>query len=213
MTEVATQPRAKPLDNKRHERFCREYIRDFNAAQAYIRAGYSPKGAKTSASTLLADPNLIGRVQYLVDKRAAKLEIEGEAVTMETARLAFADIRDVLEVTAEGEVNIFPSKDWSDHAARAVSKITVNKTERFNKDGDLVGLLTRTVLEMHPKGPALGLLSQQLGLTGKGAKNKPLRAEELGVVILPRLADEPDWDAIEDGDPRYDLAQPPQKQG
>ena len=43
-------------------------------------------------------------------------------------------------------------------------------------------------------------------------KNKPLRAEEVGVVILPRLADERDWDAIEDGDPRYSLAQPPQEE-
>ena len=66
---------------------------------------------------------------------------------------------------------------------------------------------------MHSKRGALTLLSQQLGIVGKGAKNKPLRAEELGVVILPRLADEPDWDAIEDGDPRYSLAQPPQEQG
>ena len=48
-------------------------------------------------------------------------------------------------------------------------------------------------------------------MIGKAAKNKPLRPEELGVVILPRLADEPDWDAIEDGDPRYSLAQPPQE--
>ena len=36
---------------------------------------------------------------------------------------------------------------------------------------------------------------------------------ELGVVILPTLADEPDWDAIEDGDPRYSLAQPPKSNG
>ena len=50
---------------------------------------------------------------------------------------------------------------------------------------------------------ALSLLSHQIGIIGKGTKNKPLRPEELGVVILPRLADEPDWDAIEDGDPRY----------
>jgi len=119
----------------------------------------------------------------------------------------------VLEVTPEGDVVIFASEDWNEHTAKAVAEVTCQKIEHFNKDGELTNVTTRTSLKMHPKGPALALLSQQIGIIGKGAKNKPLRAEELGVVILPRLADEPDWHAIEDGDPRYSLAQPPKEQG
>ncbi len=209
MTEVETQPRATKLDNPRHEAFVREYLLDFNATEAYKRAGYSPKGARTSASHLLADPNIIARVQHLVDRRAEKLNFEGERVMLETARLAMSDIRDVMEVTADGDVVIFASEDWTDHAARAVESVKVTQT--FNKDGDITS--RRIELKMHPKHSALSLLSQQIGIIGKGAKNKPLRLEELGVVILPRLADEPDWDAIEDGDPRYSLAQPPQEKG
>ena len=208
MTEVETQPRAAKLDNPRHELFCRQYILDFNAQEAYIRAGYSPGGARQAAFKLLTDADIISRVQYLVDQRAEKLNFEGERVMLETARLGMSDITDVLEVTADG-VNIFPSETWSPHAKRAVE--SVKQTETFNKDGELTS--RRLELKMHSKQAALALLSHQIGLIGKGAKNKPLRAEELGVVILPRLDDEPDWDAIEDGDPRYSLAQPPQEKG
>jgi len=128
---------------------------------------------------------------------------------LETARLAMSDITDVLEVTDTDGVIIFPSETWSDHAKRAVE--SVKQMETFNKDGELTS--RRVELKMHPKHSALSLLSHQIGIIGKGAKNKPLRPEELGIVILPTLDEEPDWDAIEDGDPRYSLVQPPQEKG
>ena len=53
---------------------------------------------------------------------------------LETARLAMSDITDVLEVTDEEGVTIFPSETWSEHAKRAVE--SVKQTETFNKDGD-----------------------------------------------------------------------------
>lgn len=34
------------LANKRHEKFCHEYIKDMNATQAAIRTGYSEKQLK-----------------------------------------------------------------------------------------------------------------------------------------------------------------------
>ena len=200
-------PRVEPLDNARHERFANEYCVDFNGSEAYIRAGYSPKGARTSASHLLADPNIIARVQHLVDRRAEKLDFEGERVMLETARLAMSSITDVLEVTDADGVTIFPSETWSDDAKRAVE--SVKQTETFNKDGELTS--RRLELKMHPKQAALSLLSHQIGIIGKGAKNKPLRPEELGVVILPTLNEEPDWDRIEDGDPRYSFVRPPEE--
>jgi len=42
----------------RHERFVAEFLKDGNATQAYIRAGYSPRGAQPSASRLLRDPRI-----------------------------------------------------------------------------------------------------------------------------------------------------------
>lgn len=34
------------LKNKRHEKFCHEYIKDMNATQAAIRTGYSKKNGQ-----------------------------------------------------------------------------------------------------------------------------------------------------------------------
>lgn len=51
--------------------FCEEYILDFNATQAYIRAGYSPNGCRPSAFRLLRD----NRVKAYIK---AKLEEIGD---------------------------------------------------------------------------------------------------------------------------------------
>ena len=212
MTSVETTPRAAPLDNPRRERFAQEYVLDFNGAQAYVRAGYSPRGARTSASKLLADPNIISRVQYLVDRRAEKLEYEGERVMLETARVAMSDICDVLEITDEDGVIIFPSETWSEHARRAVE--SVKQTETFDKNGN--GTSRRIELKMHSKLGALTLLSQQIGVIGKAASRAPggLKGlDRLGIFILPALDPEPDWDAQENGndpgDGGYRIALPP----
>lgn len=42
--------------NLPQERFCQEYIKDLNGAQAAIRAGYSAKSAKETASRMLSYP-------------------------------------------------------------------------------------------------------------------------------------------------------------
>lgn len=50
----------KKLTNKQ-QKFCKEYLKDFNGQEAYFRAGYSvksKKAAKTNASKLLTNANL-----------------------------------------------------------------------------------------------------------------------------------------------------------
>ena len=45
--------------NEKQKKFVREWIKDYNATQAAIRAGYSPKTARTSASRLLTNENIL----------------------------------------------------------------------------------------------------------------------------------------------------------
>ena len=47
----------------KQERFVIEYIKDLNATQAAIRAGYSPKTAGVQGSTLLKNPNVSEEVK------------------------------------------------------------------------------------------------------------------------------------------------------
>lgn len=81
------------LKNAKHERFCLEYVKDLNATQAYIRAGYSKNGADGSAIRLLGNARVRERVAELQAKITSGLEITAERVLRETARLAFSDPR------------------------------------------------------------------------------------------------------------------------
>ena len=50
----------------RKELFCLEYIKDGNATQAAIRAGYKPKYAGTNADKLLKNTNIRARIDELM---------------------------------------------------------------------------------------------------------------------------------------------------
>lgn len=69
--------------NSKQELFCREYSLDLNATQAYIRAGYSKKGASVSAYKLLTNTRIHERVQELFDERAERTEITSDRVLTE----------------------------------------------------------------------------------------------------------------------------------
>ena len=49
----------------RRRRFCEEYVKDYNGAQAAIRAGYSATSARQRASELLKTPEVASTVQTL----------------------------------------------------------------------------------------------------------------------------------------------------
>lgn len=99
----------------RQERFAAEYVVDMNAAAAARRAGYAPKAARQTGAKLLGIAAVRDRVAELAAQRDAAVTLEAHRVLREYARLAFSDIRDVLD--GDG---IKPPELWPDHAAAAV---------------------------------------------------------------------------------------------
>ncbi len=59
--------KADKLTDKQ-KRFCQEYLKDCNAAQAAVRAGYSAKTAKEQAARLLTNVNLQEYLNSLMNK-------------------------------------------------------------------------------------------------------------------------------------------------
>jgi phage terminase small subunit len=61
-----------PLLDKRHERFCNEYVIDFNGARAYRDAGFTARTENGSdracAWRLLTRSNVKARIQYLLNQ-------------------------------------------------------------------------------------------------------------------------------------------------
>lgn len=75
--------------NDRQERFCREYMQDYNATQAAVRAGYSAKTAGSMGSENLKKPEILARVRELQEEKRKSLALsEAMIVTelMETYR-------------------------------------------------------------------------------------------------------------------------------
>ena len=71
------------LDNKRHERFCQEYVVDYNGTQAAIRAGYKEKNARVQASALLTNPNILSRVHELQKDQLDRLALSQDYVVLQ----------------------------------------------------------------------------------------------------------------------------------
>ena len=75
----------------KQKRFVREYLTDFNATQAAIRAGYSPKGASVQGSRLLANAKVQSEVERLSKCKDDELGLSNDRILHEIAQIAFSD--------------------------------------------------------------------------------------------------------------------------
>lgn len=78
MTAQVSDSTAKELPKR--EQFVREFLIDLNATQAAIRAGYSEKSAKVTASRLLSDANVQAALKAGMEARAERTEITADYV-------------------------------------------------------------------------------------------------------------------------------------
>lgn len=93
------------LANKRHEKFCHEYIKDMNATQAAIRTGYSEKTAKMQGSRLMTNDDIKSRVAELRDAYLDENIMTAKQVEYELTRIALGLSNEkhvVIEGTGDG---------------------------------------------------------------------------------------------------------------
>jgi phage terminase small subunit len=64
----------------KQQRFVAEYLKDLNATQAAIRAGYSATNADVTGPRLLGNVGIAAEIQKRQDKIAGKLELTAEKV-------------------------------------------------------------------------------------------------------------------------------------
>lgn len=75
--------------NAKRKRFCHEYLKDSNATQAAIRAGFSPKSAKAQGSRLLT----FADIRAVIEKLSTPILVQGE-LTLEGHLATLAELRD-----------------------------------------------------------------------------------------------------------------------
>lgn len=71
------------LENKRYERFCQEYVVDYNGAQAAIRAGFKEGSARQQAARLLTNANILSRVRELQHEQVERLAVSQDYVVLQ----------------------------------------------------------------------------------------------------------------------------------
>lgn len=187
----------------KRQRFVNEYLKDLNATQAAIRAGYSAKTAHVIGPRLKEIPEVKAAIDAAIERRNKRLKIDQDKVIHELAKVALADIKDYLsyrtektQVGVDEEGN--PVFDY-----RAVIELVPSE----NVDGTIVqevslshkGIFT---FKLQDKLKALELLARHLGmlndrvqLAGSVNLNNPLEGlttDELRQLIAEDEADDAD---------------------
>ena len=81
----------------RQKLFALEYLKDLNATQAAIRAGYSPRTAEAAGSRLLRNVKVLAEIQAAMDKRREKLELTAEYTLRAITNIGHFDPRKLFD--------------------------------------------------------------------------------------------------------------------
>lgn len=143
-------------------KFCQEYMLDYNAKAAAIRAGYSEKNAKKTGSRLLQVPAIKEMIEENQDDIRERYKVTAERVLQELALIAFSDMSDYFhpDNTPRELYEIAPEK------RRALSNMRINKL--VTREHMHYQLSYRT----HDKVKALVMLGKMMGLNKDREPNR-----------------------------------------
>ena len=140
--------------NAKQAMFADEYLIDFNATQAAIRAGYSAKTAAVQGFGLLRKPNIQAIISAKQKELAHKAGITRERIIAEAGRLAFSDIRNIFDKDG----NLKAIHELDDATAAAISGVELV----VSGNGDDVTMTKK--IKLWDKNSALDKLLKHLGI-------------------------------------------------
>ncbi|MBF0500924.1 MAG: terminase small subunit [Candidatus Riflebacteria bacterium] len=128
--------------------FVAEYLKDLNATQAAIRAGYSAKTAIQQGSALLTKLDVKTAIEKAQAERAEAAKLKAANVIDELACMAFYDPADIgsCEINCPADIAKLPEK-----IRRAIIGWSWDRNQNFT-------------LKLAPKTPNLELIGRHLGM-------------------------------------------------
>ena len=148
------------LTDKR-QRFVEEYPVDLNATQAAIRAGYSEKTARQIGANLLSKVYIQTAIQDALAKRSKRTEITTDMVLKELALLGFANMKDYIKISADGD----PFIDLSDLTREQAAAISETMVEDYYEGrGEDARQVRKVKIKFHDKKGALVDIGKHLGM-------------------------------------------------
>ena len=139
-------------------KFCHHYGHNENKTLSAKLAGYSEKTAHVKGSQLYAMPEVRAMCDKLVSERMTRLEITGEKILNELAKIAFADISDIVDLT-NNSITIEDFKNLSPEQRACIASAKKDKTGNI-------------ILTFHDKIAALTKLGQNKKLFTDVQENK-----------------------------------------
>lgn len=139
--------------------FAAEYLKDLNATQAAIRAGYSPKTAEQQGPRLLGNAGVRAAIEAAQDDRATRTGITQDRVLCEASLLAFSDLTHYV-IDDAGNVQL--TANAPDGAMRAISSIKRKRITRGT--GENAYETFEVEIRLWDKPGVLKLAGQHVGL-------------------------------------------------
>lgn len=150
--------------------FVKEYLKDLNATQAYIRAGYKAKDEKSAAvlaNRLLRKVKIQEKIQAAMKEREKRTEITQDRVLREIANLAFTDRTGIVNLK-KNRVIIQDFEELTPEQRACVAGVKETKygieVSFYNKE---------KALEM--LGRHLGMFNDKVKIDGEMTVNNPLQ--------------------------------------
>lgn len=163
---------------EKQERFCKEYLVDFNASRAARAAGYSGKSSRVIATENLTKPAIQERLHQLVRElnQADPADTIRKCIA-ELQMIAFGDLRDFM--TWDGQNAVFkPSSELGDEA-RMITEVSTSN----NQYGTNVKMkLADKLKAMEMLGKYYGFLKETVDHKSSDGSMTP----QVSLVELPR---------------------------
>jgi phage terminase small subunit len=167
--------RDAPMMTPRRLRFVTEYLVDFNATQAAIRAGYSSRNANSAGPGLMRVPEVRAAIDDAAKREERRILLSADRVVLELMRVAFSDIRAYVTRDADGALVPRPRKGLTPNETAAIVQIAPAGKGRCAS------------IRLHGKKHALGALARHVGFWDRRAFADPKLLNAEADTIRQRL--------------------------
>lgn len=137
------------------DRFCHEYIIDYNGSEAAKRAGSKAKQTRTTACEWLTKPHIQERIEELRGNQSKRLNITADRILEELAKIAFMDIVGAFDEKG----NLLPIHKMPEDVRRAIGGLDVSKLD-LKAGKKMLGKTTLSKIKLIDKRGALELLGK-----------------------------------------------------
>lgn len=176
------------MTQQRWRAFADEYVKTFNAYDAYVNCGaYKARdnGARVNAFRLMQKKQVIEYIQEAIDDRNERMHISQDRVIEEVANLAFSDLSKIAEWTDDAFM-LKSSADLSQDELAIISELQIETIEY----GESTKVRKR--VKLHNKLDALDKLARLMGMY---QQEKLTVKHEFGIAHIPEPIDAESWDA------------------